>query len=168
MRSVCRETLLPLGIDFRPADGKGKLPFADSSFDMVINRHGDKNPGEIYRVLKPGGMFISQQVGADNDRELVELLCGDVPRPFPGQYADKAAASFRNVGFSILRQEECFCPMRFYDMGAIVWFARIISWEFPGFAVDSHLENLMKAQRLLEENGRIECNTHRFLLVAQK
>ena len=73
---LCRETLLPLGIDFRAADGKGVLPFADASFDMVINRHGDFNPSEIYRVLKPGGLFITQQVGAENDRELVELLCG--------------------------------------------------------------------------------------------
>ena len=58
---LCRETLLPLGIDFRVADGKGLLPFEDASFDMVINRHGDFNPGEIHRVLKPGGLFITQQ-----------------------------------------------------------------------------------------------------------
>ena len=119
-------------------------------------------------MLKPGGIFISQQVGADNDRELVELLCGDVPRPFPDQYADKAAESFRNVGFSILRQEECFSPMRFYDVGAIVWFARIISWEFPNFAVDTCLERLRNAQRIVEEDGYVACNAHRFLLVAQK
>ena len=52
---LCREVLLPLGIDFRPADGNGVLPFADGNFDMVINRHGDLNAGEIYRVLKPVG-----------------------------------------------------------------------------------------------------------------
>ena len=165
---LCKQTLLPLGIDFRQADGKGELPFRDCSFDVVINRHGDKNPTEIYRVLKPGGVFISQQVGADNDRELVELLCGDMPRPFPDQYVDKAAESFRNAGFSILRQEECFSPMRFYDVGAIVWFARIISWEFPNFAVDTCLDNLLNAQRIVQEAGYVACNAHRFLLVAQK
>ena len=74
--ALCREVLLPLGIDFRPGDGKGKLPFEDDRFDMVIDRHGDFNPEEIYRVLKPGGLFITQQVGAENDRELVTLLCG--------------------------------------------------------------------------------------------
>lgn len=68
---LCREVLLPLGIDFRPADGCGVLPFDDGSFDMVINRHGNFDAGEIYRVLKPGGLFITQQVGAENDRELV-------------------------------------------------------------------------------------------------
>ena len=163
---LCRKTLR--GIDFRPADGAGKLPYADESFDVVINRHGDFNPAEIHRVLKTGGLFITQQVGAKNDRELVELLCGETEIPFPDQYAHKAGEMFRKAGFAILRREECFRPIRFYDVGALVWFARIISWEFPDFSVDTHLQNLINAQRILEETGCIEGSTHRFLIVAKK
>ncbi len=166
--ALCKESLLPLGIRFRQADGLGDLPFDDGSFDIVINRHGDWNPREISRVLKPGGVFISQQVGAENDRELVELLCGDLPLPFPAQYADKAAAAFRKEGFSVLRKEECFRPIRFYDVGALTWFARVLPWEFTGFSVDTHIQALMKAQALLEKTGYLEGKTHRFLLVAQK
>lgn len=165
---LCRETLLPLGIDFRQADGSGELPYPNESFDMVIDRHGDFNPAEIYRVLKKGGMFVMQQVGAENDRELVELLCGKLPLPFPEQYADKAAAAFLKAGFSVLRKEECFRPIRFYDVGALTWFARVIPWEFPDFSVDTHLQNLLNAQRVLEETGFVEGRTHRFHLVAQK
>ena len=165
---LCKETLLPLGINFRQADGKDKLPFEDARFDVVINRHGDFNPREIYRVLKAGGVFISQQVGAENDRELVDILCGELPLPFPEQYADKVAAAFQNEGFSILRQEECFTPIRFYDVGALTWFARVLPWEFTGFSVDTHIQNLMKAQHILENEGYIEGKTHRFLIVTQK
>lgn len=165
---LCKETLLPLGINFQQADGKGILPFDDACFDMVINRHGDFNPAEIYRVLKPNGIFVSQQVGAENDRELVKLLCGDLPLPFPEQYADKAAAKFQKAGFSVLRQGECFCPIRFYDVGALTWFARVLPWEFTDFSVDTHSKNLMKAQQILENLGYIEGRTHRFLLVALK
>ena len=165
---LCKETLLPLGINFRQADGKDKLPFEDARFDVVINRHGDFNPREIYRVLKAGGVFISQQVGAENDRELVDILCGELPLPFPEQYADKVAAAFQNEGFSILRQEECFTPIRFYDVGALTWFARVLPWEFTGFSVDTHIQNLMKAQHILETEGYIEGKTHRFLIVTQK
>ncbi len=50
---LCKEKLLPLGIDFKQADAGGQLPFADGSFDLVVNRHGDFNPQEIFRVLKP-------------------------------------------------------------------------------------------------------------------
>lgn len=165
---LCQEMLIPLGIDFRQADGAGELPFADESFHMVIDRHGDFNPEEIYRVLKPGGVFIMQQVGAENERELVKLLCGDLPIPFPEQYAAVAAEAFRNAGFRILRQEECFRPIRFYDVGALVWFARVIPWEFPDFSVDTHLERLLEVQRIVEEVGFAEGRTHRFLLAAQK
>lgn len=166
--ALCKDKLLPLGIDFRQADGAGELPYPDGSFDVVIDRHGDYNPSEIYRVLKPGGVFISQQVGAENDRELVKLLCGDVPMPFPLQYADIAAEAFQQAGFSILRKEECFRRICFLDVGALVWFARILPWEFAGFSVDAHLDKLMDAQHLLEQNGCIEGKTHRFLLVAGK
>lgn len=165
---LCKETLLPLGIDFRQADGNRELPSAENSFDVVIDRHGDFNPTEIYRVLKPGGVFVSQQVGAENDRELVELLCGKLPLPFPEQYADKAGEKFRKAGFTVLRQEECFRPIRFYDVGALVWFARVLPWEFPDFSVDSHLEKLLYAQRIVEKCGCVEGRTHRFLIVAQK
>ena len=166
--ALCKEVLLPLGIDFRPGDGKGKLPFGESSFDMVINRHGDFNAKEIYRVLKPGGLFITQQVGAQNDRELVSLLCGETQVPFPEQHLSIASQQFEDAGFAILRGEEAFRPIRFFDVGALVWFARIISWEFPDFSVDTHLENLLSAQKVLEEQGFIEGRIHRFLLVARK
>ena len=165
---LCRETLLPLGIDFRSGDGKAKLPFDDGSFHMVINRHGDFNAEEIYRVLKAGGLFITQQVGAENDRELVELLCGKTKLPFPEQYLKIATAKFENAGFEILKSDECFRSIRFFDVGALVWFARIIQWEFPDFSVDTHMENLLHAQKILEEQGTIDGSIHRFLLVAQK
>ena len=165
---LCKEVLLPLGIEFRAGDGKGKLPFADGSFDIVINRHGDFNAEEIYRVLKPNGLFITQQVGAENDRELVKLLCGETKLPFPEQYLSITSQKFRDAGFNILHGEECFRPIKFFDVGALVWFARIIEWEFPGFSVDTHVENLLNAQILLEQHGSIDANIHRFLLVAQK
>lgn len=166
---LCKNTLLPLGIDFKAADGKGSLPFEDCMFDMVINRHGDFNAEEIYRVLKVGGLFITQQVGAENDRELVELL---LPHqrdlPFPEQHMEQAAEKFRDAGFEILDQQESFQPIRFFDVGALVWFARIIEWEFPGFSVDNCLDELCNAQQILDTQGYIEGNAHRFLLIAQK
>ncbi len=165
---LCKKVLLSIGIDFRVGDGKEKLPFDDGSFHMVINRHGDFNAEEIYRVLKPGGLFITQQVGAENDRELVELLCGETEIPFPDQYLSITTEKFEDAGFAILQGKEAFRPIRFFDVGALVWFARIIRWEFPDFSVDTHLENLLNAQRILEEQGSIGGSIHRFLLVAQK
>ena len=164
---LCREKLMPLGIDFRPGNGN-KLPFEDAQFDLVINRHGDFDAEEIRRVLKPGGLFITQQVGEDNDRELVELLLPGTPKPFPGMNLRRQRQAFLDAGFDVIRGEECFRLIRFFDTGALVWFARVIEWEFPGFSVETCLPGLLRAQRMLEENGAIEGTIHRYLIVAQK
>lgn len=165
---LCRQELLPLRVDFRPGDGADPLPYPDASFDMIINRHGDFNAADMFRLLKPGGWFLTQQVGAENDRELVKLLMGDLPLPFPEQCLQCAREKFEAAGFHIRKADECFRPIRFTDVGALTWFARIIEWEFPGFSVDTHLDSLMKAQQLLEKDGFVGGQTHRFLLIAQK
>jgi SAM-dependent methyltransferase len=145
------------------------IPYEDNSFDIVINRHGDFCPREIRRVLKRGGVFVTQQVGAENDRELIELLYQkELPLAFPEQYLEPTAEKFRKAGFSILDARETFRTMKFLDVGALVWFARIIQWEFPDFSVDSCLPGLQQAQHILETCGCIEGQIHRFLLAAKK
>lgn len=166
--TLCRETLLPLGIDFKQAAANGPLPWPDDHFDLVLNRHGDLNAKEFFRVLKPGGCLITQQVGAENDRELVRLLLGDTPIPFPDQHLAIIRKQFEKQGFRIEQGMESFGAIRFFDVGALVWFARIIEWEFPHFSVDTHLKSLLRAQAQLERDGFLSGRTHRFLLIAQK
>ncbi len=165
---LCMKTLLPLGIDFRQGTGSEKLPFDDGCFDIIINRHGQYLPEDIYRLLKSGGIFVTQQVGAENDRSLIELLCGESEIPFPEQYPEILAGKFRDAGFEILTEEECYLPVRFTDVGSLVWFARIIEWEFPRFSVDGCFDRLLKAQQIIEQTGYIEGMRHRLLLVARK
>lgn len=64
---VCRRRFAQMGLDgtFLQADGQ-RLPFADEAFDCVCSmgvlHHIPDTPGtvaEIWRVLKPGGTFIS-------------------------------------------------------------------------------------------------------------
>lgn len=167
--ALCRKTLLPLGVDFREADCHGPLPFDENTFDLVLNRHGNYTPAELRRVLKPGGYFITEQVGAENDRELVTLLLGPgIPLPFPEQYLACAQQALEHAGFQVIQSDEAFRPIRFWDVGALVWFAHIIPWEFPDFSVARHLPALYRAQEILEQNGVIEGTIHRYLIVAQK
>ncbi len=165
----CRNKLLPLGIDFKEADGGSILPFENTQFDIVTNRHGDYTLPELKRVLKPGGIFLTQQVGAENDRELVRLLQPEVEdSPFPEHVLKIRRMQMQERGFDILESGEAFRPIKFYDVGALVWFAKIIEWEFPGFEVDKYLENLIKAQEILERDGVIQGRIHRFYIVARK
>lgn len=47
----CKAVLLPLGIDFKEADGEDVLPFLNNSFEIITNRHGDYNISELKRLL---------------------------------------------------------------------------------------------------------------------
>ena len=166
--ALCKERLIPLGIDLRECDDAAKIPFADGSFDIIINRHGDFSPPEIRRLLKPGGLFITQQVGCDNDRELVEMVLPGALKPFPHENLREQRAGFADEGFEILQAEEAFGTISFSDVGAFVWFARIIEWEFPGFSVERCFDRLLRLQETIDRNGKIEGTTHRFLIVAKK
>ena len=165
---LCRDTLIPLGIDFHKMSDYSAMPFEDQTFDLVINRHGNYDAGELYRVLKPGGLFITQQVGEENDRELVELLLPGTPKPFHGLNLHDQSLHFENHGFKILRGEEAFRPIRFFDTGALVWFAKLIEWEFPDFSVEKCFSNLLEAEKILSDQGEIRGMIHRYLIVVQK
>ena len=165
---LCRKTLLPLRIDFRPCDDPGNIPFEDESFDMILNRHGDLHAQEYYRLLKKGGLFITQQVGSENDRDLVEMVLPSAHRPFPHCNLAEQKKAFEDAGFRILQGAEAYPSMTFYDVGAFVWFARIIQWEFPDFSVDKCFDRLLEMQKRIKECGHITGTTHRFLMVARK
>ncbi len=165
---LCKETLLPLGIDFRKCDDPSNIPFEDESFDLIINRHGDLNPKEFYRLLKKGGIFITQQVGEDNDRDLVEMVLPDTEKPFPNMNLKYQKEEFEKSGFKILEEGETYKPIKFFDIGAFVWFARIIEWEFPGFSVDKCFEQLAEMQKTIEEKGSVDGTIHRYMIVAEK
>lgn len=165
---LCKEKLGPLGIRVCEVANYAKLPFEDAEFDIVLNRHGAYDVKELHRILKPGGLFITQQVGEDNDRELVNFLLPECPKPFPGMNLKKQKDRFIKAGFAVLEEGEAFRPIEFYDVGALCWFARIIQWEFAGFSVDGCFEQLIEVQQLIEKEGCIRGNVHRYLIVAQK
>ena len=165
---LCRERLLPLGIDLRECSDASNIPFSDGSFDIIINRHGDFDPSEIHRLLRPGGSFLTQQVGSENDRDLVEAVLPGIPRPFPHANLTEQRAAFEDAGFEIVHTDEYFGPIFFYDVGAFVWFARIIEWEFPGFSVDRCFDRLLTMQETIEHSGKVTGTIHRYLIIAKK
>lgn len=165
---LCEKKLLPLGIGFRACRNPANIPFEDASFDLILNRHGDFNAPELWRLLRRGGMFITEQVGGNNDRELVEMVLPGTERPFPDLTLEKQRTVFEAAGFHIVRAEEAYRPIKFYDVGAFVWFARIIEWEFPSFSVERCFERLLEMQRIVDREGKIEGTIHRYLLIAEK
>ena len=165
---LCKEKLLPLGISFKECNNPSEIPFKDEAFDLIINRHGSFDAAELFRLLRPDGIFITEQVGEDNDRDLVEMVLPGTAKPFPHLNLGEQRKIFENAGFQIVQAEEAYRPIKFYDVGAFVWFAHIIEWEFPDFSVDKCFERLLKMQENIDKYGKIEGTIHRYLIVAKK
>ena len=107
-------------------------------------------------------------MGEDNDRELVNFLLPKSEKSYPGMNLAAQKDLMENAGFHILMGAEEYKPIEFYDVGALVWFARIIQWEFIGFSVEKCFEQLLEAQRIVEREGCIRGNVHRYLIVAMR
>jgi len=168
--ALCQRTLAPLGITVLPAPAVHSydaLPSADHSFDIVICRHEEYNINEVKRILKPGGMFITQQVGGTNNAVLSRRFFPAYRSLVPDFNLENEAAKFQEAGFEVVFQDEFFAVSEFFDVGAIVYFAKIIEWEFPGFSVETCLDVLYELQEEITAKGSVESSEHRFILVCR-
>lgn len=165
---LCKERLEPLGITVKFVGDDDKLDYPDEKFDLVINRHESFDAAEVYRVLKPEGYFITQQVGSLNDRDLVEKLLGKIPLPFPNHDLVHNVELLRNSGFTILEKMEEMSQMKLFDLGAVVYFARQCVWEFPEFSVENCFDQLKILGEEIRQKGCYTNKEHRFLIVAKK
>lgn len=165
---LCLKRLAPLGIGVKQVFDDSYLPFEDETFNVIINRHESFDIKEVSRILKPNGIFITQQVGGENSINLRKSLVPDFANQFPNHTLRNNVEIVKKQGFEILTQEEEFPKTCFHDIGAVVYFAKVIAWEFPGFSVESCFSQLCKLQERLEEKGFIENVEHRFIIVARK
>lgn len=165
---LCMRRLTPLGITVAQTYDDDHLPFADESFDIVLNRHESFDPAEVHRVLKPGGYFITQQVGSANNNDLsAKLIEGFVPQNSQNCLSHWLTV-LEKLKFSILTASEAFPVERFFDIGALVYYAKIIQWEFPNFSVDTAFDRLCACQQELEKLGFVKGTAHRFIIAAKK
>ncbi|MDD5341521.1 MAG: class I SAM-dependent methyltransferase [Patescibacteria group bacterium] len=164
--AVAKKRLEPLGVEVLEANEVDILPFADEEFDLVLNRHGGLRLQEIFRVLKRGGFFLTQQVGGDN---LFDLLTEFGAKPkWQDNVLSVVQKKMTDIGFEILRSEEWKGKIIFKDVGAVVYFLKAIPWAVDNFSVDTHLIYLEKLQEKLEQKGRLEFTYARFFIFAKK
>ncbi|MHB0856107.1 MAG: class I SAM-dependent methyltransferase [Anaerolineae bacterium] len=165
---VARRRLEPLGVTVLALENQNQLPFADAQLDLIINCHESYLPEEIYRVLKAGGLFITQQVGKHNDLEMNALLGKRVVPPPDWVDLGQAVSALEAAGLDVERQQEAFPPMRIFDIGALVYLLRAIPWISPEFAVEKDRQALYDLHRRISAEGYVEVACHRFLVVARK
>ena len=168
---IARERLEPLGVVVKQLEDEEEkqLPFEDDMFDLILNRHGYYWPPELYRILMPGGIFLTQQVGNRNDIG-IRLLLGAPDDTVIEAWDDLAEAieDLEQVGFRVLKHLEDIYPQRFYDVGAMVYQLKAVPWQVLDFSVEGYLERLMAVHEQIQRDGYVDVNEHRFFIIAEK
>lgn len=165
---VAMERLLPLGIKVYPTKREDELPVKDDSLDFITNSHAAFNSALIYKKLRTGGFFVTEQVGATNNFSLSRYLDESYVPPYPENTLLNSVINLKSAGFKILLAKQSFPELVFLDVGAIVYYATVIPWEFKKFNVDQCFDKLLKLQELIDNKQHISTNEDRFIIVAKK
>ncbi|GAA5041328.1 class I SAM-dependent methyltransferase [Nocardia callitridis] len=164
------QLLAPRGVAVVVHPPRPPLPFGDNAFNLVTSRH----PvtvwwAEIARVLRPGGSYFAQHVGAASVFELIEYFLGPLPeenyrRRHPA--LDREAAQAAGLEITDLQDERL--RMEFGDIGAVVYFLRKVPWLVPDFTVDRYRDRLRALHDQIVTNGPFVAHSTRFLIEARK
>lgn len=150
------------------AQASPELPFADGSFELVISRHPiEVWWDEIARVLQPGGTYFAQHVGPHSLRSLSEFLMGPLPDSSEREpHLERLESERAGLIMRTLRLEQP--RTAFYDIGAVVYFLRLVPWIVPGFTVLTYRDSLLELHTAIERDGAFETTACRTLIEATK
>ena len=166
--AIARRNLAPIGAHVVAVADVPTLPFADGAFELVVSRHPVVTLwDEIARVLRRGGTYLSQQIGAGSNRELTDFMMGPQPAD-PGRSPRVAVAEAGAAGLAITDLREQALRVEFYDVGAVVYFLRKVLWTVPGFTVEDHRDRLAAMHAEIQRDGAFTCHSQRFLIEARK
>ncbi|MGX6602402.1 class I SAM-dependent methyltransferase [Micromonosporaceae bacterium Da 78-11] len=162
---VAARTLAPVGGRVLATAG---LPLRAGVFDLVSSRHPVHTWwDEVARVLRPGGMFLSQQIGAGSNRELSEAMLGPLPPP-QRRHPEQLAAAATAAGFEVLTVRGESLRAEFYDIAAVAHFLRKVIWTVPDFTIDKYRDRLCVVHEEITVKGMFVSYAKRVLIEARK
>lgn len=178
---VAGRRLLPLGIQVihvagapdnalqRPERGVPSLPFRDGSFHLVIDRNESFVAREVSRILAPGGTFLTEQTGTSEISEISKLFDLPVPSPaVPTWDLRTARDQVVRAGLRVTKSAEAEFEMAFHDIGALVWYLRMVPWAVPRFSTELQRPRLEDLHSRMSREGPLRIPRYGFWLEARK
>lgn len=164
---IAQKNLEKQGIKVVSVTKHEEIPLPNDFFDLIINRHEYYCPHEVYRILKPNGIFITQQVGKYDNIELNQFFGDETYKNAEWDF-ENASLQLKSNGFDILDGKEALFKEHFRDIGAVVFYLRMISWQVPDFDIDKNVSNFKELNVKIQKTGQFTTHSHRFLIIAKK
>ncbi|WP_020502230.1 class I SAM-dependent methyltransferase [Sciscionella marina] len=164
------ERLHPRGAAVVADEDEPPLPFADNAFELVTSRHPVTTWwAEIARVLRPGGSYLSQQIGPENLSGLSAYFLGELPAEhYRARRTEDARGGAEQAGLEVLDLRTERLRVEFFDIGAVVYFLRKVVWTVPDFSVERYRETLHRMHEHIQREGSFVTESCRFLIEARK
>lgn len=159
---IAKKRLEPLGVSVYEIENDDDLPFEEQEFELIVNKHESFDANEVYRILKQGGTFITQQVGGDDCFEINEWF--DTPLTYDGWNLANAQKQLEDAGFDVTYAKEEYPIQRFYDLGALLYYLKAIPWQLENWNQNDHTEKLYDIYQQISRHGFIDVSQHRFIL----
>lgn len=144
------------------------LPIAGETFELVISRHPiEPWWTEIARVLQPGGSYFAQHVGPHSLRSLSEFFMGPLPEA-SRRHPELEQRAASDAGLVVQTMELERLRTAFFDIGAVVYFLRLVPWIVPNFSVSRYRGALRDLHGVIQRDGAFETTASRVLVDARK
>jgi SAM-dependent methyltransferase len=161
---IAKKKLEPLGVSVYEVVDDEQLPFSDQHFDLIINRHESYSVKELKRIVKPNGIFLTQQVGGWDCKEINEWFGTSVNPEFKEWKLLSALEMFPVNEWEIVEQKEEFPIQRFYDLGAVIYYLKAIPWQVPDFSIKKYEDALYRLYLHIGKIGYFDVTQSRFFL----
>jgi SAM-dependent methyltransferase len=182
--AIAAERLTRLGVQVVQTDGachnsrgpqpgnrwpERRLPFADSSFDLVLASRSAFCPREAARVLRPGGALLTIQGRAEwRGETLADALEGTPPEWTVPGHGWEVGESFREAGLRIVSWTDRSSSTTFHDIGAVVYTLLHLPWTIVDFDLERYRQRLYRLHRRIQAEGGFTTRGTLYLIEAGK
>lgn len=166
---VARARLELLGVQVVDvSQSEAHLPFDETQFDLVINRHGGIYAQELAHVMRSGARYITQQVGGRNCIEINEFLEDSPTFVYQAVTLPGILDELKTAGLHIIDARECSPRFTFLDVAGVVFYLQAISWQIPDFTVEKYRDKLLAVHQRIQKEGGWTIHQNRYFIEAAR
>ncbi|MBT6774826.1 class I SAM-dependent methyltransferase [Candidatus Woesearchaeota archaeon] len=154
-------------VEFKLADAN-KLPFPKNYFDIITCKHAPFSTKELFRVLKPNGIFITQQVGERDKQNIKDIFeRGQCFEEKDNTSMNKYIQKLKQFKFKIIKKEIYNATQYFHNMKDIIFLLKNTPI-IPHFDIEKDKKFLEEFEKKYKTKKGIKTNSNRYLIISKK